>query len=170
MPGLSTLTSSRLLAGGMLLIAASFFLSPVFACPSGSQFFAWGGDGGCVQPGTNKVVVKCFNMGKVCPSGWSNQGASDTGSWCCPQPATFGAPGEGLLLCAMEAVRPANMWWNGLTEPQTLITEASARRAVRAARPIVALDQRDTDRHRKPVLPSTRDHGASVHLASDCSF
>ena len=99
MPGLSTLTSSRLLAGGMLLIAASFF-SPVFACPSGSQFFAWGGDGGCVQPGTNKVVVKCFNMGKVCPSGWSNEGASDTGSWCCPQPAKIRCTWRGTApLC-----------------------------------------------------------------------
>ena len=87
MLGLQILRPSRLLGGCIVLIAASL-ASPVFACPSGSQFFAYGGAGGCVEPGTNKVVVKCFNMGKVCPTGWSNEGASDTGSWCCPQPAT----------------------------------------------------------------------------------
>jgi hypothetical protein len=77
------MTPSRLLASCVLLIAA-ILASPVFACPAGSQFFAYGGAGGCVEPGSNKVVQKCFNMGKVCPSGWSNEGASDTGSWCCP--------------------------------------------------------------------------------------
>jgi hypothetical protein len=87
MLGLQILASSRLAVGGLVLIAANL-ASPVFACPSGSQFFAYGGAGGCVQPGTNNVVVKCFNMGKVCPTGWSNEGASDTGSWCCPPPVT----------------------------------------------------------------------------------
>ena len=62
------------------------------ACPAGSQFFAYGGAGGCVKPGSSEVVVKCFSMGKVCPTGWSNEGATDNGSWCCPPVASEGTP------------------------------------------------------------------------------
>lgn len=69
------------LAGGMLLIAASL-ASPVLACPSGSQFFAYGGAGGCVADG--KKVQECFHMGKTCPSGWSYEGESEGKSWWCP--------------------------------------------------------------------------------------
>ena len=62
------------------------------ACPSGSQFFAYGGAGGCVKPGSSEVVVRCFSMGKVCPTGWSNEGPTDSGSWCCPPVASKGTP------------------------------------------------------------------------------
>jgi chitinase len=78
---LPILISSRLLTGGTLFIAASL-ASPVLACPSGSQFFAYGGAGGCVADG--KKVQECFHMGKTCPSGWSNEGESEGKSWCCP--------------------------------------------------------------------------------------
>ena len=84
MLGVPLLPPSRLLALGIFLIAASLAGPAAATCPAGSQFFAYGGAGGCVEPGSNKVVLKCFNMGKVCPTGWSNEGASDTGSWCCP--------------------------------------------------------------------------------------
>jgi hypothetical protein len=76
-------------------------------CPAGSQFFAYGGAGGCVKPGSNEVVLKCFSMGKVCPSGWSNEGATDTGSWCCPPAA---APPRGD---AQAPVQNETCMWRG---------------------------------------------------------
>ena len=92
------MTPSTLLATCVLLIAA-MLASPVLACPYGSQFFAYGGAGGCVANG--KMTQKCFNMGKVCPSGWSNEGASDTGSWCCPPP-----PGPKGSNCTLRGTAP----------------------------------------------------------------
>jgi hypothetical protein len=87
MLGFPIFPPSRLLAVVIFVIAACA-TEPAGACPAGSQFFAYGGAGGCVKPGSNEVVVKCFSMGKVCPTGWSNEGQTDTGSWCCPQPVT----------------------------------------------------------------------------------
>lgn len=55
------------------------------SCPIGTQFFAYGGSGGCVKPGTNEVAVKCFRM-PSCPSGWSREHKDDKGVWCCPPP------------------------------------------------------------------------------------
>ncbi len=83
MLGVPLLSSSRVLAPGIFLFTTSLTV-PAAACPSGSQFFAYGGAGGCVTPGSNKVVVRCFSMGKVCPSGWSNEGQSEGKSGCCP--------------------------------------------------------------------------------------
>jgi hypothetical protein len=83
MLSLSILSPSKLcLFAGCLLISA-VLASPLLACPSGSQFFAFGADGGCVANG--KMVQKCFHMGK-CPSGWSNEGQSEGLNWCCPPP------------------------------------------------------------------------------------
>ena len=79
---MSTLTA-RLMAFGIIAIAA-FAAGPASACPSGSQFFAYGGAGGCVADG--KQVMKCYSMGKDCPTGWSNEGQAESGSWCCPPP------------------------------------------------------------------------------------
>jgi hypothetical protein len=52
------------------------------ACPAGSQFFAWGGAGGCVANG--EQVRKCYHMPKDCQTGWSQEHQDDTGVWCCP--------------------------------------------------------------------------------------
>jgi hypothetical protein len=81
MRGSPTPISFKLIVLGILAIAA-LAAAPANACPSGSQFFAWGGDGGCVADG--KQVMKCYHMGKDCPSGWSNEGQSEGKSWCCP--------------------------------------------------------------------------------------
>jgi hypothetical protein len=76
------LTTPKLIAFGFFAVWAC--ATPAEACPPGSQFFAYGGAGGCVADG--KMVMKCFHMGKVCPSGWSNEGESEGKSWCCPPP------------------------------------------------------------------------------------
>ena len=60
------------------------------ACPAGSQFFAYGGAGGCVADG--QQVMRCYNMGQRCPSGWSNEGQAEAGSWCCPPPKQTSIP------------------------------------------------------------------------------
>jgi len=83
MLGVPLLTSSRLLALGIFLFATSLTV-PAGACPYGSQFFAYGGAGGCVANG--QMVQKCFHMGSTCPSGWSNEGESEGKAWCCPPP------------------------------------------------------------------------------------
>ena len=72
------------IAAAIVAVASCAPFPASAACPEGSQFFAYGGAGGCVKPGSSEVVVKCFSMGKVCPTGWSNEGPTDTGSWCCP--------------------------------------------------------------------------------------
>lgn len=83
---------AELIACAMFVIASCLTAPANAACPAGSQFFAYGGAGGCVKPGSNEVVVKCFSMGKVCPTGWSNEGPTETGSWCCPPVANQGTP------------------------------------------------------------------------------
>lgn len=84
MRGMLSLILRFVIASGISAVFFALAPTSAHACPTGSQFFAWGGAGGCVEPGTNKVVQKCFNMGKACPSGWSNELQTDTGSWCCP--------------------------------------------------------------------------------------
>jgi hypothetical protein len=83
MRGAFSLTLSQIIGIGLVMVAA---LAPwsAQACPYGSQFFAWGGEGGCVADG--KQVMKCYHMGKTCPSGWSNEGESEGKAWCCPPP------------------------------------------------------------------------------------
>lgn len=82
MISLSILSPSKLCFGGCLLLSG-VLVSPLLACPGGSQFFAWGGDGGCVANG--KMVQKCFHMGS-CPSGWDREAETEGKSWCCPPP------------------------------------------------------------------------------------
>jgi len=49
---------------------------PNQACPAGTLLFAYGDSAGCIKPGTNEVVVKCFRQ-KTCPSGWTGAGLPD---------------------------------------------------------------------------------------------
>ena len=72
-----------LIAIVIFLVAGFLPESAEARCPPGSQFFAWGGDGGCVASG--KMVQKCFHMGS-CPSGWSREGQTEGKNWCCPPP------------------------------------------------------------------------------------
>jgi hypothetical protein len=57
------------------------------ACPAGTLLFGYGATQGCIKPGTNEVVVKCFRM-KNCPSGWKGAGILDDkgADICCPPP------------------------------------------------------------------------------------
>ena len=78
------------------LIALAIFILALCAtvparatCPAGSQFFAYGGAGGCVKPGSNEVVVKCFRNPSPCATGWSTEYAGDE-KWCCPPAAGGG--------------------------------------------------------------------------------
>jgi hypothetical protein len=84
--GMRRQSTLALVAAAIFVIALCVTAPASAACPAGSQFFAYGGAGGCVKPGSSEVVVKCFSMGKVCPTGWSNEGPTETGSWCCPPP------------------------------------------------------------------------------------
>jgi hypothetical protein len=60
---------------------------PNAACPAGTLLFGYGDSAGCIKPGTNEVVVKCFRQ-KTCPSGWKGAGLpDDTGrDLCCLPP------------------------------------------------------------------------------------
>jgi hypothetical protein len=75
------IVDNKLCFFGCCLLISAVVASPLLACPGGSQFFAWGGDGGCVANG--KMVQKCFHMGS-CPSGWDREAQTDGKSWCCP--------------------------------------------------------------------------------------
>ena len=55
MLGFPIFPPSRLLAVVIFVIAACA-TEPAGACPAGSQFFAYGGAGGCVKPGSNEGV------------------------------------------------------------------------------------------------------------------
>jgi hypothetical protein len=55
-------------------------------CPQGSQFFGYGGSYGCIQPGSNTIIARCFGPLKTCPTGWFQGGVLDGQQYCCPPP------------------------------------------------------------------------------------
>jgi hypothetical protein len=76
---------------GILFVIAATPASaqvPNAACPAGTLLFAYGDSAGCIKPGTNEVVVKCFRQ-KTCPSGWKGAGLPDERGLdlCCLPPA-----------------------------------------------------------------------------------
>lgn len=76
---------SMLMAVAVLPVAAQV---PNKACPAGTLLFAYGDSAGCIKPGTNEVVVKCFRQ-KSCPSGWTGADLPDDRGYdlCCVPPA-----------------------------------------------------------------------------------
>jgi hypothetical protein len=88
---MSSLRLSEAIVFGILFMvtaapAASQVVNP--ACPPGTLLFGYGDSAGCIKPGTNEVVVKCFRQ-KTCPSGWKPAGVLDDSGrdLCCPPPA-----------------------------------------------------------------------------------
>jgi hypothetical protein len=82
--------SLMVIAFGVLSIAAAtpaMSQVPNAACPAGTLLFGYGDSAGCIRPGTNEVVVKCFRQ-KPCPSGWKGTGVVDDSGreLCCPPP------------------------------------------------------------------------------------
>ncbi|MGH6734950.1 MAG: hypothetical protein ACRECX_02565 [Methyloceanibacter sp.] len=92
---------ATLTATGILLIAAALPAAaqvPNKACPPGTLLFGYGDSYGCIKPGTNEVVVKCFRQ-KTCPSGWTGAGLPDDRGYdlCCVPPAPPPPPKEDSL-------------------------------------------------------------------------
>ena len=82
---------AKLIAFCIVLIGATLDAGaqvPNKACPKGTLLFAYGDSAGCIKPGTNEVVVKCFRQ-KTCPSGWNGAGLPDDRGYelCCLAPA-----------------------------------------------------------------------------------
>ncbi len=80
---------------------------PNKACPRDTLLFSYGGEAGCIDPKTKKVVVKCFRQ-KTCPSGWRGTGLRDERGLelCCmppPEPVFGTTPDFDFLGC----------WWDG---------------------------------------------------------
>jgi hypothetical protein len=94
-------STPELIAFATFVIVSCVTAPASATCPAGSQFFAYGGAGGCVKPGSNEVVVKCFRNPSPCATGWSTEYAGDE-KWCCP-PAGGGAK---HLVCRVDGTSP----------------------------------------------------------------
>lgn len=92
---------AKLTAIAILLITAACPAAaqvPNKACPSGTLLFGYGDSAGCIRPGTNEVVTKCFRQ-KTCPSGWTGAGLPDDKGrdLCCVPPAPPAPPKQDSL-------------------------------------------------------------------------
>jgi hypothetical protein len=86
---MSTLTLSGIIVLLLLFAAATPAAAqvPNAACPAGTLLFGYGDSAGCVKPGTNEVVIKCFYQ-NTCSSGWKGSGVTNDKGYelCCPPP------------------------------------------------------------------------------------
>jgi hypothetical protein len=77
--GMSIVPPWNVIVFGVLFVVAATPAAPQVpnaACPSGTLLFGYGDSAGCIKPGTNEVVVKCFRQ-KTCSPGWKPAGLPD---------------------------------------------------------------------------------------------